>query len=70
MHKASGTGPDRLEEQSTPNTDLQPEDAGTADSGNEGTPRAPATPAQSVMKQEHKTAQERGSEGPAKNRDR
>jgi hypothetical protein len=40
--------------ESTPATDLQPEDAGTAASGNE---------AQPAMKQEHKTNEESGSGG-------
>lgn len=41
----------------TPATDMQPEDAGTAASGNDQR----ATASQSVMKQEHKTDQESGS---------
>lgn len=44
----------------TPNPDMQPEDAGTAASGNEEQPANRGTPATRVMKQEHKTPQERG----------
>ncbi len=40
----------------TPATDMQPEDAGTAASGNER-----GTAAESAMKQEHKTQEEGGS---------
>jgi hypothetical protein len=45
-------------EKRTPGTDMQDDDTGTTDSG-----QAPGrgTPAQSVMKQEHKTEQEPGS---------
>jgi hypothetical protein len=41
----------------TPRTDMQDVDAGTAASGNDGR----ANPAESVMKQEHKTEHESGS---------
>jgi hypothetical protein len=41
----------------TPNADMQAEDAGTAESGNNGR----ATPAESAMKQTSKTDAERGS---------
>jgi hypothetical protein len=41
----------------TPSTDMQSDDAGTAASGNGGR----ANPADSAMKQEHKTDSERGS---------
>ena len=41
----------------TPSTDMQSDDAGTAASGN----GARANPADSAMKQEHKTDRERGS---------
>jgi hypothetical protein len=47
---ANGTGP------TTPSTDMQPEDAGTPESGNTGTGAA----AESVMKQTGKTPAERG----------
>ena len=45
----------------TPGTDMQADDAGTASSGNEGTGHT--NPAESVMKQEHKTPSEKGSRG-------
>lgn len=40
----------------TPSTDMQTDDAGTASSGNKGS--ASTNPAESVMKQEHKTENE------------
>lgn len=43
---------------STPAADLQPEDAGTADSGNTDSPAR--NPAESAMKQTSKTPAERG----------
>jgi hypothetical protein len=43
--------------QQTPSTDMQPEDAGTADSGNAGR----GTAAESAMKQTSKTGNESGS---------
>ena len=53
--KAGARGP---RDKRTPGTDMQSEDSGTTDSG-----QAPGhgTPAQSAMKQEHKTDQEPGS---------
>jgi hypothetical protein len=45
----------------TPGTDMQSDDAGTASSGNEGSGHT--NPAESVMKQEHKTSSEKGSRG-------
>jgi hypothetical protein len=42
----------------TPETDIQPEDAGTADSGNTGR----GTAAEGAMKQTSKTGSERGSQ--------
>lgn len=41
----------------TPNTDMQPQDAGTPESGNRGTSEAPTQPA---MKQQQKTDAEAG----------
>ncbi|TFZ00342.1 hypothetical protein [Ramlibacter humi] len=41
----------------TPNADMQPDDAGTPESGNKGTREAPTQPA---MKQERKTDTEAG----------
>ncbi len=41
----------------TPNTDLQPDDAGTPDSGNDGR----GTAAEPAMKQTSKTSRETGS---------
>jgi hypothetical protein len=46
-------------DKTTPSTDMQPEDAGTADSGNTGR----GTAAEGAMKQTSKTGQERGSGG-------
>ena len=43
-----------------PNTDMQPEDAGTADSGNDEAPSARPTPAEKAMKQESRTDSESG----------
>lgn len=43
----------------TPNTDMQPDDAGTPESGNSGR----GTASEGVMKQTSKTETERGSEG-------
>jgi hypothetical protein len=51
---SSATERDRT--RSTPGTDMQAEDAGTAASGNETQP----TPAQKSMKQSSKTPSERG----------
>jgi hypothetical protein len=45
----------------TPGTDMQSDDAGTASSGNDGSGHT--NPAESVMKQEHKTSSEKGSRG-------
>jgi hypothetical protein len=45
--------------QQTPSTDMQPEDTGTADSGNSGR----ATAAEKAMKQTSKTPAERDGKG-------
>jgi hypothetical protein len=51
-----GSGVDAAN-QKTPSTDMQPEDAGTPDSGNTGR----GTAAESAMKQTSKTGNETGS---------
>lgn len=58
MNSAHNTGASP-EPQETPGTDMQPEDAGTAASGNSGR----GTAAEGAMKQTAKTAAESGTRG-------
>lgn len=44
----------------TPSTDMQPEDAGTAESGNDPSPQRQGTAAEKAMKQTSKTDAESG----------
>lgn len=52
--------PEQDRTRSTPAPDMQPEDAGTAESGNEPAPQRQGTPAEKAMKQASKTDAEAG----------
>lgn len=58
--EAQPAGKEQAQPRRTPGTDMQPEDAGTPESGQ---PEGRGTPAQPAMKETGKTDEESGSRG-------